>query len=640
MRKPSLTIPALLLAISATLLSCGKPAPPPPGGENADKPKTADDTQLVTEPIKWEIGKPGGKLAFASISPPKTLNTIVANETSSTLILGFIYSSLTKTDPVTTEVIPDLAESWDIGDDGLTYTFHLRKGVLWNDGQPFTAADVAFTFNDLIYNDNILCASRDMFLIDGKKCKVTALDNYTVQFVTPDKFAPFLRAMGQAILPKHALMKSVGDGKFEQALGLDSKPADIIGTGAFMLDSYTTGQRVILKRNPYYWEKDEQGNRLPYLDQIVIEIVKNQDVALLKFKQKEIDYYGMRGEDYPELKPHEKDGGYRVYITGLSFGSQFLFFNLNNDVEIGLDAIEKACKEQGIDIAAKQGEDDHDRKARLKDALPADVLAALKKSGKPYVDPVKSKWFRNVQFRKAVSYAIDRQKIVDILMNGLGEPQWGPESPSSTFFYNPNVTKYPYDPEKSRQLLAEAGFKDRNGDGFVEDADGNTVEFSLTTNSENTVRVKMAEITRKDMEGIGFKVHFLPMTFNTLVSELDANFDWEAMILGLTGGIEPHFGRNVWHSTGYTHMWFPRQKTPSFDWEASIDKLFDAGVKELDPQKRKAIYDEWQVIAADKLPLIYTVLGQNTEAIRTTYGNIHPTAYAGALHDVERVYVK
>ena len=641
MRKSSLIMPALLLAISATLLSCGKPAPPPPGGKNAGDTKTADGTKLVTEPIKWEIGKRGGKFVFASISPPKSFNTIVANETSSTVVLGFIYNGLTQTDPVTTEVKPSLAKSWEIGKDGLTYVFHLRDDVKWNDGEPFTADDVVFTYNNLIYNENIRCASRDMFLIGGKKTEVTAVDKYTVKFVTPDKFAPFLRALGQEILPKHALETVVKEGNFENSLGVNAKPEEIVGTGPFMLKQYVTGQRVILKRNPSYWEKDDAGNQLPYLDEIVIEIVQNQDVSMLKFKQNEIDYYGMRGEDFPDLKPAEKTGNYTVYITGTSFGSQFLFFNLNNDADISLDAVKKACETEGIDIAAKPGEDDQDIKARLKKALPLDKLDALKESaGKPYVNPVKSTWFRNEQFRKAVSYAIDRGKMVDILMNGLGEPQYCPESPANTFFYNPNVPKYPYNLEKARQLLAEAGFKDRNGDKYIEDADGNTVEFSLTTNNENTVRVKMAEMIRKDLENIGFKVHFLPLTFNTLVSKLDASFDWEAMILGLTGGIEPHFGCNVWQSSGYTHMWFPRQEKPSFDWEARINELFDQGVKELDPQKRKAIYGEWQVIAADKLPMIYTALPKNIEAIRNKFGNIYPTAYAGALHDIERLCIK
>ena len=656
MRKPPFLIGVLLLFATATLVSCGgsKPAKPaekkagettpaaagkpgPPQAQQAEPADKPDDTsQLVTEPIVWEIGKPGGQIVFSTISPPKTFNTIVAGETSSTLVLGFIYSGLTDTDPVTTDVIPNLAKNWDLSEDGLAYTFHLREDAKWNDGKPFTADDVEFTFNELIYNESIQCPARDIFFIDGKKIEVKAIDPLTVRFALPEKFAPFLRALSQEILPKHTMKPLVDSGKFGSALSVNASPAEIIGIGPFVLDRYASGQRVILKRNPYYWKKDEQGNRLPYLDKVVIEIV-NQDVELMKFRQGETDYLAVRGKDFPAVKPFEKEGNYSVYLTGTSSGSQFLFFNQNNEKGVDLNVLQKECESRGI----KVGEEDKNDREQLEKALPPDVLKALKeKKGKPYVDPVKGKWFRNDQFRKAVAYAIDRRAIIDTLMNGLGVPQWSPESPASTFFWNPNVPKYPYNIAKARKVLADAGFKDTNKDGFVEDPDGHTVEFNLTTNSENMDRIKIAELIRKDMQNLGFNVHFLPLQFNMLVSSLDATYDWEAMILGLTGGPEPHFGRNVWHSSGHHHMWFPKQKKPSTGWEARIDELFDTGVKELDPQKRKVIYDEWQVIAADKLPFIYTVLPKRIDAIRNGIGNIHPTAYAGAMHDFERLYWK
>jgi len=585
MRAHVLPICMVVSLAIANLVSCG----------GTSESATGTITELVTEPIVWEIGKPGGKLTFTSISPPKSFNTITANETSSSVVLGFIYNGLTEEDPVSTEVAPCLAESWDVSEDGLAYTFHLRKDVKWNDGQPLTAEDVEFTFNELIFNEDIRCASRDIFVIDGKKLKVTAVDKHTARFELPTKFAPFLRSLGTSILPKHSLKSLVDEGKFNHSLGVDAEPSSIIGTGPFVLDKYVTGQRVVLKRNPHYWKRDEKGGQLPYLNEVVIQIVQSQEVEVLRFKQKEIDYLGVRGVDYPNLAVGAKTGGYKLYLTGTTFGSQFLFFNQNT---------------------------------------------GNNKRGKPYVDPVKLKWFRNEQFRKAVAHAIDRKSMINSLMNGLGVPQWGPESPAATFFFNPDVPQHPYDIKKAKQILTDADFKDRNGDGIVEDSEGNDVEFSLTTNTGNEVRIKMAEMIRKDMENLGFRVHFLPMQFNMLVSKLDSNYDWEAMILGLTGGPEPHFGRNVWHSTGHTHMWFPKQEKPSTDWEARIDQIFDQGVQELDPQKRKALYDEWQVIAATKLPFIYTVLPKRVEAIRNGLGNIHPTAYAGAMHDVDRIYWK
>jgi peptide/nickel transport system substrate-binding protein len=213
-------------------------------------------------------------------------------------------------------------------------------------------------------------------------------------------------------------------------------------------------------------------------------------------------------------------------------------------------------------------------------------------------------------------------------------------SPSSGYFYNPNAPQYDFDAVKAKKLLAEAGFSDKNGDGFVEDSKGNTVEFSLVTNSGNTVRKQIGEIIGKDLKNLGFNVHFNQLEFNTLIAKLDANYDWEACIMGLTGGIEPHFGVNVWRSSGNLHMWWPRQKIPATAWEKRIDKIYELAVAELDPVKRKAYYDEWQVIVAENLPLIHTVLAERLIALRNKFENVNPAPYGGVLHNLDEIYVK
>ncbi|HQP12008.1 MAG TPA: ABC transporter substrate-binding protein, partial [Candidatus Omnitrophota bacterium] len=97
------------------------------------------------------------------MSDPKSFNDIVAKETSSSLVTSLIFEGLTKTNAFTLQVEPFLARDWTVSEDGLTWTFYLREDVLWNDGYPFTADDVVFTFNDLIYNDTVPSSSRDIF---------------------------------------------------------------------------------------------------------------------------------------------------------------------------------------------------------------------------------------------------------------------------------------------------------------------------------------------------------------------------------------------------------------------------------------------------------------------------------------------
>lgn len=512
------------------------------------------------------------------------------------MVTGYIFEGLTRLNALTLKVEPDLAEHWETSPDGLTWTFYLRKGILWHDGTPLTADDVVFTFNELIFNDNIPSSARDVFTIEGKEFLVEKIDDLTVRFTLPVKFAPFLQSMGQAILPKHKLEKVVKEGKFNFTWGIDTDPKEIIGTGPYKLVQYRPGERLVFIRNPQYWKKSPEGDQLPYIEKVIYLIVQNTDSALLKFLDGEIDYISFRGMDFPLLKPYEQSRNFTVYDTGPDFGTNFISFNQNSGKN--------------------------------------------EKTGKPLVDPIKLKWFTNAGFHRAVAMAIDKKKIIEILMNGLGYPQDAAMSPGAVFFYNPNVRKYEYDLAKAREELAKAGFIDRNNDGTLEDTEGHPVEFTLYTNAGSTERVQMGAIIRHDLQKIGIKVNFLAIEFNSLVSKLTSTYDWDAIILGLTGGIEPHFGKNVWHSSGQLHLWHPRQKAPATDWEKRIDEIFNLGVQELNEEKRKVLYDQFQSIVSEELPVIYTVLESNLFAVRNKFGNLNPTNYGGVFHNLERIYVK
>ncbi|MBN1869487.1 MAG: ABC transporter substrate-binding protein [Candidatus Omnitrophica bacterium] len=541
-------------------------------------------------------GKYGGQLVLSTTSDPKSFNDIIAKETSTTLVTNHIFEGLTTTNAFTTKVEPHLAKRWEVSEDGLTWTFYLRDDVLWSDGQPFSADDVLFTFNDLIYNVDIPSSARDIFTIEGQTFKVEKINPYTVRFTLPVKFAPFLRGMGQAILPKHKLKSVVDNGRFNFTWGIDTPPSEIVGTGPFLLARYDPGQRLVFKRNPYYWKRSPRGDQLPYIDKIIYLIVPNQDVDLLKFVEGTTDFYGFRGMDYPLLKPLEQERDFTVYDLGPAMGGNFITFNQNP----GINA----------------------------------------ETGKPFVEPHKLAWFTNVIFRRAAAHAIDKEKITEIVKNKLGYPQHSPIGPGSGFFYNPDVTKYDYDLDKSRQILAEAGFWDRDGDGIIEDEQGHKVEINLYTNSGNTERVDIAGIIRRDLEKVGMKVNFMALEFNTLVSKLNSTFEWDAIILGLTGGIEPHFGKNVWNSKGQLHLWHPRQESPATPWEARIDELFLEGVQELDENKRKVYYDEFQQIVSRQLPVIYTVLDAQIVGVRNKFENLQPTNYGGVFHNLEELYLK
>ena len=529
----------------------------------------------------------GGTLVLSIGSDPKSFNPVIAKETSTTAVTGYLFDGLTATDGVTLEIKPALAESWQHDASGTIWTFHLRRNVRWHDGIPFTAADVVFTFNRLIFNPDIPTSSRDIFQIGDKPMAVEKLDDHTVRFILPKPFAPFLRLLGQEIMPKHVLEEAVAAQRFSSTWGINTPPRKIVGTGPFRMDEYRMGERIIFSRNPDYWKKDADGNHLPYLDRIVLTIVADPNMALLKFRAGEIDAVTVRGQDFAVLKPLEHKQNFTLWEIGPSLGSDFLI--LNQSPTSKLPDVEKA-------------------------------------------------WFSDRRFRQAIAHSIDRQAVIRNVYAGFGIPQDGPLNTSYGFFYNPKIHRYPYNPAVARQLLQEAGFALRQGVLF--DRTGKKVVFSLITNSNNNERIQIGSIIQDDLKKLGITVNLLPLDFNTLVTKLTSTRDWEAVIIGLTGVIDPHGEKNVWHSSGQLHVWNPHPGNAATAWEREVDMLFERGAVELDPAKRKQIYNRWQEIACEELPFIYTANATIMYAVRNKFEHLHPSVYGGIFHNIEEISIK
>ncbi|MXZ98394.1 MAG: ABC transporter substrate-binding protein [Acidimicrobiaceae bacterium] len=562
---------------------------------------TVDRLKRNAEQFEYSIGTPGGALTITTISEPLTFNLAVSNDASSFGVLGHLFEGLTETSWLNDRVEPALAESWERSADGLKWTFRLRQDVAWHDGEPFTAHDVDFTFNRIIYNDDIPASSRSTFEFQHlgangdwqqSRMAVSVIDDHTVEFTLPVQFAPFLRSMGTAIFPRHILESRVDDGTFIDTWGIDADPAEIIGTGPFTISSYEPGERVVLARNPDYWLADGDGNRLPYLDRIVHNFVDELDAELAGFLSGESDMHIVLGEEYAQLEPLQDEGDFTIHRRGPDFGTTFLAFNVNP--------------------------------------------GASPDTGDPYVAAHKLDWFGNVQFRQAVAHSIDKDAIIDDVQHGLGYPQWSSVSPSAGDFHNPDVRRYPYDLEKANAILDNLGWTDTDGDGTREDSDGNAIEFKLVTNTGNSVRQEVTQIIQQGMEALGLKVDYEAIDFGELVGQLVSTYDWEAVVIGFTGGPDPYAGISLWHSTGDLHLWYPSQPEPATDWEAEIDAMYVLGSQELDHARRVRYYLNAQEIAAANVPLIYTTLGERLTATRDVFGNTTPTLYA--LWDIRYLY--
>lgn len=546
------------------------------------------------------IGTFGGELVSSTIGEgPKTFNPFNCKDNISALMSGIMYDGLLSSDPMTGQPTPKLAKSFSISSDGTTYTIKLRHGIKWSDGKPITADDVVFTWNDIIFAGLGDTSTRDSIVIDNKLPTVRKIDNYTVEFITPKPFAPFVRMLSTPIAPKHIFMPAVKKGNtyFDSFLSTNTKPKDFVVSGAFRLKEYVPAQRVVFERNPNYYEINTKQQKLPYLDKLVYLIVGDLNNEVLKFEAKELDVISLQGSKVARYKSLEPHSDFKLYNLGPDTGTMYLSMNLNNRKD---------------------------------------------NKGKYYVNTDKQTWFQDLNFRTAVDYAIDRKNMVLNIANGIGAPLFTPESLNSIYL-NKNLKPYDKNLDKSKELLKKSGFYlDKKGKLF--DKHGHRVEFDLYTNAGNTEREAIGVMVKQDLEDLGMKVNFKPIEFNSLVNKLVSTYDWDMVIMGLTGSpLEPNGGKNVWLSDGRLHMFNQRNpqegKAKILPWEKELDYLYTQGALATKFEDRKKYYDKYQEIVYKEKPMIYIYSPIRIVALRNKFKNIYPSSLGGITHNIEEIYI-
>ena len=544
-----------------------------------------------------EVGKFGGTFVSSTIGEgPKTFNPFNTKDNISAQMSEIMYDGLVTTDVVTGKTIPKLAKSFSVN--GKEYIVNLRHGLKWSDGKPITADDVVFTWQNIIFDGFGNTSTRDSVMIDGKLPTVEKIDDYTVKFVTPEPFAPFLRMLSSPIAPKHIFQPAVNRGReyFDGFLSTNTNPKKFVTSGAFRLKEYVPAQRVVFERNPNYYEINKDGKKLPYLDKLVYLIVGDINNQVLKFEGGELDEISLQGANVARFKEMEKHSDFTVFNIGPDTGTMYLSMNMNN------------------------------RK---------------NEKGKYYVDQKKQVWFQDKNFRQAVDYAIDRKNMVFNIANGLGYPLFTPETLNSIFL-NKKLKPYDKNTEKSKELLKKSGFTWDKA-GHLIDKFGNHVEFDLYTNAGNTEREAIGVMVKQDLEDLGMKVNFKPIEFNSLVNKLMASLDWDMVIMGFTGSpLEPNGGKNVWLSDGTLHIFNQRLErdanSPRYAFEKRIDYLYTQGALATKFEDRKKYYDEYQAIVYNEKPLIYIYSPIRIVALRKKFKNIYPTSLGGVTHNIEEIW--
>lgn len=512
-----------------------------------------------------------------------------------------MYDGLVQTNPTDGSVIPKLAKSFEVLPDKKTYIIHLRKGVKWSDGVEITSDDVYFTYNTIIFGGYGDGSAKDVMTIDGLMPSVEKIDKYTVKFITPKPFAPFLRNLSASIVPKHIFEKATNKGKeyFLTYQSIDIKPKNLVVSGPFKLSEYLPSQRVVFEKNPNYYLINTKNQKLPYIDKLVMLIVGDMNNQTLKFESGAIDMLAINAsllDRYRELKKH---GDFELYNLGSSTNTTFIVFNLNNRKD---------------------------------------------KTGKYYVNPIKQKWFQDRNFRTAIDWAIDREDLILNIFSGLASPLYTAE-PVNSLFLNEKVAKgHEKNLDFAKQLLLKSGFYYKNNELY--DKDNNRVEFELLTNAGNTQREATGVSIKQDLEKLGMKVNFKAIEFNSLINKTLNSLDYDCVIIALTSNVlEPNAGYNVWTSKGALHLFNKRTQNDlknsdkPYQFELELDKIFNNGALELDFEKRKVIYDKYQEIIAYENPLVYLYAPLNINAIRNKVKNIYPTEFGGLIYNIASIYI-
>ncbi len=544
---------------------------------------TNGDAKLSKMPkLGLSAGKYGGTLTLSLPASPSSFNYYGVTDNNTYALIGNVFEGLVEYNLETYKMEPNLAQSWSTSQDGKIWTFKLRKGVKWHDGTAFTADDVIFTYNNIILNTEAKGNSAAGF---PKGIKFEAVDDLTVKMTLPFTAGAIIQQLRTFIMPKHKLLKYSIEGGAKPSdintpWGTGADLGDVVGTGPFKFSSYTADQKVSLAKNANYWKSDSFGNKLPYLDKLEYLILKSPEAQIAQLKAGTLEALNITGAQFPDLKQAEVNGaGFKVIKALALFGSPpHLAFNFD----------------------AK--------------------------------DPLLARLFSSDKFRQAVQPAVNRQRIIDDVFNGLATLPGTPVAPVSSFYFN--TTKYlgSYDLNAANSGLDALGLRDTDGDGIRNFAGGKNIEFSFIAPSDNAFFPggPIATIIQNDLKAIGLKADLQILQNSLVFSKCNAG-DFEAAIYGFGNQPDPQLRKAIWQPGGDLYYWHRsmRSSTPGGtpdlkkmkSWERRIYEIFEQAAQLTDQRQRSALYDEWQLLNAKNLPVIMIAKAANIAAVSNKIGN-------------------
>jgi peptide/nickel transport system substrate-binding protein len=491
------------------------------------------------------------------------------------------YGALVKTGPLyratqDIEPMPEVAKSWEWSADGKTLTMHLIEGAKWSDGVPFTADDVEFTWEGYVVDPNVNAPRKlDAWSWDGKPAEFKKVDDYTIQWTFPvEKPLDVFYLMNEDnfhAMPAHQLKSlhpkwSTADPKptykdFENALPPDKLP--LVTLGPWVITEYKTDELMIMRRNPYYWKVDEDGNQLPYLDEIQYRKGPSGIGRDLCTIAGDCDHMNLENPStFVEAMTRAQDPSAKFAI---SWGPETLgyYVRFNYSVDVGTQG--------DRDVAVRQ-------------------------------------LMRDVRFRKALSFATDRDGIAQSIMKGPFLRAWaGGLYPGAPEFDRASVVYYPYAPDAAKTLLADMGLKDTNNDGVLEWTEGpmagQSVVVQLLASEDAHETQSVAEAMVNQWGAVGVKVNMRIVTSSTY-NDLNQSGNWDMSVdrggqnfaLPFTNvtGMAPLTKNFIWHREGDK----PRQL---MDFEQQLIDIMNKYRSTFDPAARKDLMKEYNHIFTENV---------------------------------------
>ncbi len=406
----------------------------------------------------------------------KTITPLISSDAYAAEVQAYVLESLLSRNPDTLEWEGFIAEDdgWTVSNDGLTITFRMREGLTFSDGHPMDAGDVAFTF-DFIMNEKIAAPRQRAYFQKIESVQATGKYEVVFQFKEP-YFESLALAGSMPILPEHFYKRYL-----EQPLIFNQSKGLLMGSGPYRLqdpEGWTPDAGIVeLERNPYYW-----GPITPPFETLLWNIIENDSARLTTFRNGDIDLYGARPREYQKL----------LDDTGLMRRTQ------------NLDYMSPTA---GYSYIGWNQE----------------------RNGRPTL-------FADKRVRQAMTYLTDRQRIVEEIMLGYAEVAVSPFSPRSPQ-HDKSLEPREYNLEKAKQLLSEAGYQDRDGDGVIENADGKPFKFELVYFQDNPDTQRIVLFLRDLYAQAGILMMPKPTEWSVMIDLLEHK-DFDAITLGWTSGVE------------------------------------------------------------------------------------------------------